>query len=959
MSFSVENLNKAQKDAVTTAAGNLLILAGPGTGKTRVIVQKILHMVDQGLTPEKILAITFSRKAAQEMEERVLQQRPRLAGQLQILTLHAFCVDLVQKHGFRLGLGRSAKLMTEAQAQLLFRQLAPKLPLDHFMKSSFVDPVIHELFSFFSDAKDEGLWPEDILNYARALPEESEDDQAIKKEWLALGDIYNAFQSQCFENGYLDFGDAVLGAVRILEDFPSVRKQIQTDLSSILVDEFQDTNWTQIRLIRLLANDQCHVVAVGDDDQSIYKFRGACYSAFKFFEEMFPSTKVIELTETYRLPPSVVAVSGALISANEQHRYRPDKKIESKKESDQAVQVVEHSSFEDEAKWLASKISSLMEDKEVSASDIGVLVRAHGHADLFLQEAKKLKLPVQAIATEALFEQDIVRDLMAFLSIIVNPQDSISFLRLLDSAFVRLDADSIFDFCKHVRKEVGSRAYVDLLEKLDESSKLSEQTLSKLKLFYETYKELSVRALREPCSQILLGFYEKTKAVAHLMENDMSALHSLAQFQTQLMEWEAMQPDPSLHNVFPLLHSISTHEISLSKEDTDSNDEKSIKVLSLHASKGLEFKYVFILSLVGRRVPSRFRSHTWLVPDALRKEKRPTLESHLHEERRLLYVGLTRAEENLFLSTIQKKGTKASQFLQTDIPEHLENKSCLVWKIEEQDNTESSIPQALQAFERTKAFTIKTKKRDKPLSLSFTQLDKYERCPRSYWFAYEVKIPINPSASLVVGTSFHEALEAFYKKVKEDEIPSKEELVSSFEKIFSKERKTNIFVTDEHLDLGKKKIAEFYDFQDGKFTKPLALEKAFRLQVGEHQLKGKIDRIDQGSSENSVVIIDYKTGKAKSNQEKEHQKFAKESLQFSIYALASKECFEWSAEELLFYYVYENKTLVTTRSEEDLAKAKTKILELAEGIQNQEFAAKPGFQCKFCEYKEICPSAML
>jgi len=953
-----DSLNSAQKEAIEARSGNLLILAGPGTGKTRVITQKIADLVESGIAPERILAVTFSRKATQEMEERLAQHAPRLTEFVQISTLHAWCVNLIQNHGFRLGIGRKVRLMTESQSQLILRQLAGRLQLERLSKSSFIDNLIGELLTFFQDCKDEGVWPEDLLQFAQALPGDDDDQLKIKEEWWVLGDVYNSLQSYCCENGLIDFGDALLGSVRLLEEHPLVRQQVQAELDAILVDEFQDTNWIQIKLLRLIAHPEAHVAVVGDDDQAIYRFRGASYSAFQFFEAAFPNTKVVELTETYRLPPAIVRAASDLIKANGTNRFRPDKKLISKSEIKENVQVIQSSDYEQEAAWVVREISKLLQSG-VMPSEIGVLVRAHNHAELFAQEAKRLGLPIQSVSHEALFDQSIVQDLVSILLLVQNPEDSISFLRLLDSPFLGLGSSEIFKFCQWAGKQ--RKPYLELLAEIENSS-LKPETIAKIQSFKKLYEEISADSHRLPASSLLSKIYEESGAVKYLMLTDKASLTKLADFHRQLVEWERLQERKELQAILPLILSIARHETQLQSEEREFDlSEESIKILSVHSSKGLEFEYVFILSLVGRRFPGNFKTHSWLVPNELRKEKAPDKASHIEEERRLLYVGMTRAKKQLYLNCLSKKGTKPSLFVTQDICPDPKLCSWINWiELPAEASAQKSYEQLTRLFERVEKTCEQPKKSQaESLQLSYTQLEKYDRCPLAYWFSYVLRIPTPATASLVVGSAVHEALERFFKAIQKDESPNKESILQYYEEAYAREYNAGPLITERDHDLGKQALDSFYDANTPKFPKPMALEKAFSFEIGGHQVRGKIDRVDAIDASDEVLIIDYKTGKSRSNEKESDLDFAKKSLQFSIYALAAQKCFDWKVREFQFLYVYDNLVLSTTRDAQQIKDTEKKILEIAEQIQAENFEARPAMHCRYCEFNRLCPSAKL
>lgn len=949
-----EELNKSQKLAVESESPHILVLAGPGTGKTRLIIARILHLLEKGVAPEKILAVTFSRKATFEMEERLLRERPDLSGRLEISTLHAFCVEIIQKYGFRLGLGRKPELISEAQAQVLFRRIADRLPFQYFVKTSVTDGLISDLLTFFQDCKDEGLWPEQVLSYAQSLPEETEEERKLKQEWIALGDIYNAFQSHCFDNGLVDFGDAVLGALRLLEDYPSVSKEISQSFEHILVDEFQDTNWTQIQLLRKICGNSTKICVVGDDDQAIYRFRGASFSAFQFFSELFPEPDVIELNETYRLPPSVANAASALISRNEDRRFRPDKKLLSRNTHDSLVELIQVADFDEEAVWVANKVEELL-SSGTPPNEIGILVRAHAHADHLIDIFEQRKIGYETSSTQKFFQQDIIKDCLSFFRLVMYPEDNISFLRLLDSPFLRIPYQEIFKFCQNAR--FGKIPYFQTLEKLD-SIDLAEETKLVLSKLAENIRQLFASSSRNRPSEILLEFCEEMGTIRHLIQSqNQQDLVRIADFLKKLVSWEKLQNEKDLQSLFPVLEAIAQNSLILSDDEIETTDTNRVRILTVHASKGLEFDHVFILSLVGRRFPGAFRPNTWFLPDSIRKEKAPNKAAHVDEERRLLYVAMTRAKRQLYLCTVNKKGTKPSIFVSEDIEKNLLARNC----IKRLEIPALPIEKKI-ARNKTRVFSRSSQNpetlcrfsKSDQLRLSYTQLEKYEKCPLSYWFAFELGIPTPPSASLLMGSCVHKALENFYRKVQQGRIPTSDELLADFETIYEDSNHQYRILTETERQLGKSKLEDYYYSQDGNFEPPLAIEKDFQLNLGPHQIRGKIDRVDQ--VEGGVRIIDYKTGKSKSDKNPEDQKFAKESLQFSIYALAAEECFGWKVKELWFYYVYDNSVLKTSRDSKQLSETKVQILEMSNRILNNEFETRPGFHCRFCEYKRICPS---
>lgn len=897
---------------------------------------------ERGVSPERILAVTFSRKATQEMEDRLAEASVSLAEKVQIKTLHSLGLEIVEKHGFRLGLGKRPQLISETQAQLFLRKLTDSLPLLPLLKTSSIDPILDDLLDFFSQCKDAGLWPEDVMRYALALPDDTPDLAQIKSEWSALGDIYNAFQSRCFEEGFLDFGDCLLLARRILEEFAIVRNEMQEAYSSILVDEFQDTNWAQIQFLKLLTNDTTRITAVGDDDQSIYRFRGASYSAFSFFIEAFPGTEVIELTETYRLPATIAEAATCLIQGNGARRFRPNKAIVSKSIEAGKVSWLRTTSEGHEAQVIARAIQEKLKSGS-QPEEIAVLVRSHSHASLIREELKQLNISFSENSRRDLLEDTHVRDCMALLQVLADPNNSLSFYRLLDSFFLEIPAHEIYVFCQKADQKK------DLMSALRESG-------GKLAEWAQLLEELTKQSLSTRPSELLLSAFEKTSVLKRLAAQNPAQLRNIGLFFSELSLWEEIQPQRELRAIMPMLSAVTDLSSQIqSTEETNAADR--ISILTTHASKGLEFNHVFIPSLVSRRFPSLLKKPVWTLPAELNRESAFNLELHQDEERRLFYVGMTRAKKTLTLSSFEKKGTRPSIFITQDLKDLIESHKIVTNSFLDEKFLEKPLVERIpfsRATQKTQppAKSISTK----PLSLSYTQLEKYETCPLSYQFKYDFRIPVRVPVQMSVGSAIHKALELFFGRVQQDESPTKEDLLLYFEKAFDEEKSKTPALNETHRRLGLEKLSHYFDHHRGQFPKPFAIEQDFILPIGQHKIRGKIDRVDK--NKDGYRIIDYKTGRSRSNDKTEDQKFAKESLQFSIYALAAKEVFNWPLQELIFDYVYDCKTLSTTRSVDNLSTVKDKIQEIATHIQQRDFQATPGFHCQWCEYREICPSGV-
>jgi len=919
-------LNSYQRKALEITQGPLIVLAGPGTGKTRLITLKILRMQELGIDPSRILALTFSNKAVEELSSRL---PPHLLSKVEVSTLHAWCNNLIRRHSFRLGFQRPATLMTKTQAEIFFRQMSAQLPLQPFLKTASIDAALDPLMKILGEAKEHGLWPEDLIRH--------------KDEWESIGDVYNAYQNHCFQKGFLDFGDCILFALRLLEDFSSIREEIQNSFDFIVVDEFQDTNLTQVKLLKNIYRPGSHICVVGDDDQSIYRFRGASFKAFTEFEKEFPGSESLPLTETYRLSPEITKVSATLIEANAKNRFRPDKKIIANSVSAGPVQVFQCASSEDEAFYAAEELSRLLKEG-VSASQIGVLARSHRHFNLLVEEAERRSLPIQSLSLEALFEQEVVIDLLSFLKLLQSPNYSPDLLRLMNSDFLKIPAEEVYSFCQWAAPQRLS--YILLLEKIGDSP-LSAESKTKLTHFLATYKKLAGKLYRDRLSQILFEFLEETKIVQRLHTAQPRDLKILGAFFQNISEWESVQESKSADRLLPYLERMMKTEKGFEGEAIE-RDPQKISFLTVHASKGLEFDHVIVMGMSDQRFPLRMQKATWTLPEELSHEAPLSKESHLEEERRLLYVAFTRARNCLQLFGTQKKNLKFSQFLTEDLKALVADPSLLKWK--ELPLREAALEETFENIKNSRAMKPQITKKltsTEGLRLSYTQLDRYERCPLSYYFQFELKLPTPPSTHLSFGIAVHSCLERFFKELQEHKEPEATRLLELFDEEFAEEIKKNPELPALLQEKGREQLQVFFDSHNGQFPKVKSIEQKFQLKVGKHTINGKIDRIDESSD--GLEVVDYKTGKRSADAEK--------SDQLSIYALAVQEIYGQLPKSLRLIFLSENESVSVERSEKKLEKLKDSILETATAIQSQEFPPKPSMMnCERCEYSRICPS---
>src|SRR3989339_915087 len=416
----LEEANESQRRAITHGDGPALIVAGAGSGKTRVITTRVAWLImDKGVNVDEILALTFTEKAAEEMEERVDKLLPYGYVDLWISTFHAFCDKLLKRHALDIGLPNNYKLLDETQAWLLVRKNLEKFNLDYYRPLGNPTKFIHALLKHFSRCKDEGICPEDYLNYAEKLTldndaaefvkkldlsEYSEAEQAElkKQEILRINEVANAYhvyQQLLLQNDSLDFADLINWTIKLFKQRPLILDKYRRQFKYILVDEFQDTNFVQYELIKLLAAPKNNLTVVGDDDQSIYKFRGASISNIMQFKEDYPNAQEVVLTENYRSAQEILDLSYNFIKQNDPNRLEAKLNINKKLKSNKTEQgVIDHKHFETidaEAQFVISQIREIQKVTQCEWKQFAILVRANESANIFISYLDSANIPYQ------------------------------------------------------------------------------------------------------------------------------------------------------------------------------------------------------------------------------------------------------------------------------------------------------------------------------------------------------------------------------------------------------------------------------------------------------------------------------------------------------------------------------------------------------------------------------------
>ncbi|MFC1711158.1 ATP-dependent helicase [Patescibacteria group bacterium] len=968
-------LNKEQKKAVSFGKGPLLIIAGAGTGKTTVITERIKYLIASKLAkPTEILALTFTQKAALEMEERVDKILPYGYTQMWISTFHSFCDRILRQEAFHIGLNPHFILLTEAEALMFLKKHIFAFKLNYFRPTGNPYKFLKGLFSHFSRLKDEDISVQEYLQYANKLKKRffskkdllnKENKEIWKQEIIKTDELARAFKKYeelKTKEGVMDFADLISNTLKLLRQRKNILKTYQQKFKYILVDEFQDTNIAQNELVMLLAAKKANLTVVADDDQSIYRFRGSSVSNVMQFKKTYKKAKIITLTKNYRSTQEILNRAYDLIQYNNPDRLEIKEKIDKKLISvrlgkklpfDQKkgkIKFLLADRVENEADKVAKEIKKITTVYKYKYKDIAILVRANNHANAFIVSLIRNGIPFQFLGPGKLLRQEEVLDLIAYLKVLYNFEDSIAFFKILSLPIFSLNSRDIAALKNYAKKyNLSFFEAAEKVEKILVSKKNKEKINKIVKMVHKHLKLIG----KETAGQILYYFLNDSGLLQQIAnfktEKEEQKANNIAKFFDTLKTYEVEHEDAGIEAVVDWLNlKLEMGESSLAI-DTDWMQENKVNILTVHSSKGLEFPVVILPNLVMERFPTRRRSEQIPIPDDLIKEQLPQGDYHEQEERRLFYVAMTRAKDLLYFSAAQfygegKRLKKVSPFVYESL-----GKQFKTIKAKSQKSQ-------LSFFDfKPSGKKLENKQFNSKITyLSYSQLETFKRCPLQYKYKYILQIPTPVFAAASFGTSLHNTLKDFYVEVKNQKFPSQRDLFRCLKNNWQKEGYTSKSHEKDMLKKAKNLLTSFYEKSFNKTDMPLALEQNFNVKVSPGlKVGGRIDRLDKLKN-GKIEIIDYKTGKVMT------QKEVDKSIQMTVYTLAVTDPGIYNKKPrdiiLSFYFLKTSQKFSTTRSTKDLKKIKKTIMSLKQEIETSDFLPKPSFLCDFCDYKLLCPA---
>jgi len=951
-----------QREAIEHGRGPMLVVAGAGTGKTTVLIRRMVRLIrEKQARPDEILALTYTENAGEEMRRRIAAElsEPGISP-LQVTTFHAYANQLLLQNGREFG------LLDDKDLWIYLRKRIRDLELNYFVRAANVTKFLDDLLDFIHRCQDELVGPDKYAAYVgqlergevpvpRVTRTQDRDrlrDEEVLSRCREIRAVFSKVEEMLAGARLGTFGHMILRAYQLLRQDPAILAVARRHARFILVDEFQDTNFAQVKLLELLAGEERNVFAVGDPDQAIYRFRGASSAAFALFAHNFPGARILALRNNRRSTTPILRCAYALISKNSERlgsvppavAYQRSPLVSARDEdaargvetlANLRVEAVLASSKQVEARDVVSVLRQRQSEQHAKWGDFAVLYRHHQHRDDLVEELARHRIPFSIDNMDVLDTAE-ARDLFACLGAVVSADNDASLLRVAALPQFSINPESLRAAIRALPREFESGGVASALRQTEGGVRVLG-VLEEVRVAIARASAKSLAGLEMIISKF--GFDPASPVLSAIREF--------------VRAWEK-KPIVETGEIAELLEYLDYFQQARGTLPmvTPSGGD-AVHLMTAHAAKGLEFKHVFILRANQNSFPSSYRESLVEFPRELRDRDSvaPQDDKTLHnaEERRLFYVAMTRAQDAL---TIHARGGTGHDPTPAGFLRDLLKDPSLRPFLRQRGAHECDADRIATAAPapRLRQWIDLPPSTELGRRLSASAIEMYENCPLQFRLDREWRIPGEVPAAMRYGATVHRVLHAYYDSVRFARTMSDEATIELFRADL---RDAHIQDPYQYHLYEKQGMTQLKDFLAQARKRPapevLQTEQVFEIRQGGNTIAGRIDRIDELPS-GRIVITDYKTGKPRSQED------ADQSLQLSIYAWAALEKWGYRADRLVFYNLEENSVVVTSRNERQLEEAKGKVEQVAAKIEAGEFRARPGFHCRFCAYRSLCPA---
>ena len=955
----LEGLNEAQREAVCHGEGPLLIIAGAGTGKTTVLTRRIAHLIaTKKARPEEILALTFTDRAAAEMTERVDRLIPYGYAETQISTFHAFGDRVLRESALDIGLNPEFRVLSQPEQIIFLRERLFDLPLRRFRPLG--DPTRHlkALATLVSRAKDEDVSPGRYLSWAegRLAEADTDEDRDEAERHVELARFYAAHQRLLGEAGLVDFGDQIYRTLGLLRERPAVLARLRGRFRWVLVDEFQDTNHAQLQMLRLLSGEPSNLTVVGDDDQAIYRWRGAAAANLLAFRRLYPGCREVVLSENYRSTQPVLDAAARLVSFNNPYRLEAiagiDKRLRSGRGDGPPVRHLHFDTVSAEADGVAGLIEERLQ-AGVRPRDVAILVRSNDDADPFLRALNVKGIPHRFSGSRGLYAREEVRLLVSFLKVLANPEDSVSLFYLAASDVYRVPEMELLRLNQYARRK--TRPLLEVLRGLPENEDLASVSGATREAAARLLADLERAATEVPrrrTGEVLYGYLQWSGLLGRLSKEATAEAEAKVRNIARFFESVKAYGDVAEHDRVPafVAHLALLRDAGDDPAVAEADaDDDAVHVLTVHKAKGLEFPIVFLVGCAESKFPLQRRGEKVSLPEALVREEVDIGTGQLHEERRLFYVAMTRAMDELLLSSAADYGTARTRKVSRFVVEALDLPH------------PAPVPPKSRALEALARHQPAPEPRaapegpipdDERLYLSQSRIDDYETCPLKYRYVHVLRVPLLAHHTVVYGHAVHEAVRQMFESRLAGRAFAEDDLVDAFRASWVSEG----FLSREHeerrLREGETTLRRFFREEAGSPWLPTAVEREFSFDVERNRVQGRYDLVAERDGQ--VTILDFKTGEV--TDPRAAQKRAAESLQLDIYALAHLRTNGRLPDRVELRFLESGLASGRRPTLEEASRTEDRIRHAADAIRRREFPATPTWMaCGQCPFREICP----